>query len=152
MVYLSLGANLGDKQSNIERSIYLINERVGTVRAVSNYFESKPWGYDSPNNFLNVAVKVETVLMPEELLTVVQEIEQTIGRKHKTINGQYHDRKIDIDILLYDDQIISSSDLTIPHPRLHHRPFVLLPLSEIAPDFYHPILKKTIAKIQLQDN
>jgi 2-amino-4-hydroxy-6-hydroxymethyldihydropteridine diphosphokinase len=147
IAYLSLGSNLGDKRRNIENALVLITERVGEIRALSGFIETEPWGYDSDEHYLNIAVEVVTELKPVELLVVTQAIERDAGRKNKTINGEYHDRTMDIDILLYDDLIINTSDLTIPHPLMHLRTFVLQPLSEIAPHVTHPVLRKSIAEI-----
>ena len=149
MVYLGLGSNLGDRQAYIKQALALIADRAGTVFLVSDYFESPSWGYVSPNNYINVAVGIETVLEPEQLLAVTQEIERTMGRQANTVNGEYHDREIDIDILLFGDLIMSTETLTIPHPQLHHRAFVLHPMNEIAPSLIHPILQKTMAEIYL---
>ena len=147
MVYLGLGSNLGDRKAYIKQALALIAGRAGTVCLVSDCFESPSWGYVSPNNYINVAVGIETVLEPEQLLAATQEIERTMGRQAKTVNSEYHDRVIDIDILLFGDLIMSTATLIIPHPQLHHRVFVLHPLNEIAPFLIHPILKKTIAEI-----
>jgi 2-amino-4-hydroxy-6-hydroxymethyldihydropteridine diphosphokinase len=147
VVYLGVGSNLGDRQAYIKQALALIADRAGTVCLVSDYFESPSWGYVSPNNYINVAVGIETSLQPMELLAVTQEIERNMGRLDKTINGEYRDRVIDIDILLFEDRIISTTDLTIPHPQLHNRVFVLVPMNEIAPYLIHPVLKQTMAAI-----
>ncbi len=146
-VYLGLGSNLGDKQKNIKKALTLIAERVGEILALSDFYETHPWGYDSSEIYLNAVAKVETELKPEELLVVTQEIERKTGRREKTVNGEYHDRIIDIDILLYGDLIVHTPKLTIPHPLMHQRIFVLQPLFEIAPDVVHPVLGKTIEEI-----
>ncbi|MDR0574838.1 MAG: 2-amino-4-hydroxy-6-hydroxymethyldihydropteridine diphosphokinase [Tannerella sp.] len=146
-VYLGLGSNLGDKRRNIKKALTLMIERVGDILALSDFYETSSWGYDSTEMYLNTAVKLETELKPEELLAVTQEIEREIGRRGKTVNGKYQDRIIDIDVLLYDDLMMRTPKLTIPHPLLHRRIFVLQPLFEIAPDVVHPVLKKTIADI-----
>ena len=142
--YLSLGSNLGDKRRNIDGALALISERVGEVRTLSGFYETQSWGYESAELFLNVAVGVETGLNPTALLAMTQAIEREAGRQLKTFNGQYGDRTIDIDILLYDDLIINTPDLTIPHRLMHLRAFVLQPLTEIAPDVIHPVFKKSI--------
>ena len=139
VVYLGLGSNLGDKRKNIEKAVTLINERAGEILALSGFYETKPWGYDSSETYINAAVKIDTYLQPEELLLVTQNIEQEVGRREKTVDGKYRDRVIDIDILLYDDLTLQTKKLTIPHPLMYQRDFVLKPLSEIAPDdMIHP--------------
>ena len=144
LAYLSLGTNLGNKEENLHVAMQLIEEQIGNIVSQSALYVSEPWGFTSENTFLNNAVAVETLLTPEELLHTTQHIEHTLGRTHKTINGQYSDRLIDIDILFYDASIIDTPTLTIPHPLMHQRLFVLSPLNEIAPTFVHPILQKTI--------
>ena len=130
-VYFSLGTNLGDKEQNLRCAISEIGRRIGTVKAQSAFFETEPWGFDSNNLFLNAAVCAETELSPHEVLHRAQQIEQTMGSTQKSQNGQYHDRIIDIDILLYDDLHINTPTLTIPHPHMNERIFVLIPLNEI---------------------
>ena len=130
-LYLSLGSNLGDRAENLRRAIALIGERVGAVQRVSSFIETEPWGFESKNRFLNAAVMVLTTLSPEECLKTTQQIERELGRKSKSRNGNYHDRPIDIDLLLYGDLKLSTPKLTIPHPRMHERDFVMIPLREI---------------------
>ncbi|MDE5740542.1 MAG: 2-amino-4-hydroxy-6-hydroxymethyldihydropteridine diphosphokinase [Bacteroidaceae bacterium] len=131
LVYLSLGTNLGDKEQNLLSAISEIGRRIGPIKAQSAFLVTEPWGFESENTFLNAAVRVETALSPIALLDETQQIERTLGRTHKTADGQYHDRIIDIDILLYDDLHIATPRLTIPHPHMHKRDFVLIPLHEI---------------------
>ncbi|MDE5550445.1 MAG: 2-amino-4-hydroxy-6-hydroxymethyldihydropteridine diphosphokinase [Bacteroidaceae bacterium] len=131
LVYLSLGTNLGDKEQNLLSAIAEIGRRIGPIKAQSAFLVTEPWGFESENTFLNAAVRVETELSPIALLDETQQIERTLGRTHKTADGQYHDRIIDIDILLYDDLHIATPRLTIPHPHMHKRDFVLIPLHEI---------------------
>jgi len=133
VLYLSLGTNLGDRRSNLETALELIGREIGTVMLASDIIETEPWGFDSSNRFLNMAVKVETSMQPLEVLQTTQEIERKLGRSHKTVNGEYHDRLIDIDILLYDDLVMNTPELTIPHPRMYEREFVMKPLLQIAP-------------------
>ena len=136
-VYLSLGTNLGDKEHNLVSAIKEIERRIGPVRAQSAFLTTEPWGFESENTFLNAAVRVETELSPNALLRVTQQIEREMGRTQKSsVDPQqskvvYHDRIIDIDILLYDDLHINTKKLTIPHPHMHERDFVLIPLKEI---------------------
>ena len=133
-LYLSLGTNLGDRQKNISLALELIDREVGTVVSASDVIETEPWGFDSSNRFLNMAVKVDTRLQPLEVLHTTQEIERKLGRTHKTQNGEYHDRLIDIDILLYDNLVMDTPELKIPHPHMYEREFVMKPLLQIAPE------------------
>lgn len=131
MVYLGLGTNLGDKQKNLNDAIRMLENLVGEVEKVSSVIETEPEGFKSDNMFLNAVVKVRTALSPFELLDITQDVEKSLGRKEKSSNGIYHDRVIDIDILLYDDINISTPRLVIPHPRMTQREFVMTPLAEI---------------------
>lgn len=130
-VYLGLGTNLGDRRMNLDNAVRLISQRVGRVVRESSVYETAPWGFKSDNQFLNSCICVATNLSPHSLLRVTQEIERSLGRKAKSTGGEYHDRIIDIDILLYDDIHIDEPDLKIPHPFIHEREFVLKPLMEI---------------------
>ena len=131
MVYLGLGTNLGDKQKNMNDTIRMLENLVGEVEKVSSVIETEPEGFKSDNMFLNAVVKVRTALSPFEILDITQDVEKSLGRKEKSSNGIYHDRVIDIDILLYDDINISTPRLVIPHPRMAQREFVMTPLTEI---------------------
>jgi len=128
--YLALGTNLGNKDRNLQLARTKIAESIGALSAVSSIHTSEPWGYSSENPFLNQVVKVETQLSPLELLKVIQKIETGMGRIRKK-STRYEDRIIDIDIILYDDLVYQSEELTIPHPLYQQRPFVLEPLGEI---------------------
>ena len=130
-VYLSLGSNLGNKEQNLTSAISEIGRRIGDITAQSAFLETEPWGFDSDHSFLNAAVCVETELSPHDLLHATQQIERDLGRMQKSEQGLYHDRIIDIDILLYDDLYIQTPELTIPHPLMQQRDFVLIPLKEI---------------------
>ena len=130
-VYMSLGANLGDRKGNIKLAIKQISELIGPVVRQSALIETAPWGFNSANTFINAAVCSETSLSPREVLQATQGIERALGRTTKSIDGQYHDRPIDIDILLYDDLHVNEPDLVIPHPNMNERQFVMQPLSEI---------------------
>jgi len=132
-LYLSLGSNLGDREDMLRRAITLIEERVGAVQRVSTFIETEPWGFQSKHPFLNAAVMVRTTLSPIECLDRTQQIERELGRKSKSRDGKYHDRPIDIDLLLYGDQTVSTPRLTIPHPLMQERDFVMIPLREILP-------------------
>lgn len=117
-VYLSLGANLGDRRANMNMAVELIDENVGKVVRRSSMIETEPWGFESDNKFLNMCVALDTQLSPLQLLHATQDIERQLGRKSKSVNGVYSDRLIDIDILLYDDLRIQTPELTIPHPHM----------------------------------
>jgi 2-amino-4-hydroxy-6-hydroxymethyldihydropteridine diphosphokinase len=130
----------------MEKALALIAGRVGVVGSLSGFYETSPWGYESAETYLNAVVRVDTGLSPIEAHSVLQTIEKEIGRTEKTINGKYHDRIIDIDILLYDNLILQMPELTIPHPLMLRRQFVMQPLSEIAPDLIHPVSGKTMAE------
>ncbi len=129
-LYLSLGSNLGNKKKNLEDALSLIGDLVGHVCRVSSFIETEPWGFDSKNTFLNAACLVETALTPEQCLNITQEIERKLGRKAKSVDS-YEDRPIDIDLLSYDNLNINTPELTLPHPRMHEREFVMIPLKEI---------------------
>ena len=128
---MSLGANLGNRESNIKLAIQQISELIGPVVRQSALLETAPWGFSSANTFINAAVCSQTSLSPREVLKATQDIERTLGRTQKSTDGQYHDRPIDIDILLYDDLHVNEPDLVIPHPHMNERQFVLQPLNEI---------------------
>ena len=130
-VYLSLGSNLGDRRQHIRRAVELIDERDSRVAGCSSLIETEPWGFESANRFLNAAVAIETTLAPLDLLLLTQEIERELGRTNKSVDGAYHDRTIDIDILLYGHERISDPRLVVPHPRLLERDFVVKPLTEL---------------------
>lgn len=135
-VYLSLGANLGDRATLIQEAVRLIGERVGEVVRCSSFIETEPWGFESSHPFLNAAVCCVTTKSPREVLTLTQQIERDLGKtqEHATQRDAlitYHDRPIDIDILLYDDLTVDEPDLKIPHPLMYERDFVMIPLREI---------------------
>lgn len=146
IAYLALGTNIGNKRRNMITAAALLAERVGDVLALSGFYETEPWGFRSDNTFLNAALQLETSLSPLELLKATRQIEIEMGRTQKS-NGAYHDRIIDIDILLYDDLILRTPELTLPHPLMHERQFVMEPLAEIAPNVIHPVLKKPVIEI-----
>ena len=146
-LYLSLGTNLGDRQLNLETALTLIGQKIGTIQAMSGVLETVSWGYDSPNRFLNLAVKVKTGLTPQETLKASKGIEKEMGRTTKTDTNGYQDRIIDIDILMYNDMVMETPELTLPHKLMHKRRFVLEPLAEIAPELVHPVMQKTIREL-----
>jgi len=142
-----LGTNLGNRKQNLDRAISLIAIYTGEIKAVSGYYETEPWGFDSDMTFFNAVVQVATELSPDELLTQTQRIEKSLGRTGKSKSGVYHDRVIDIDILFYNTLIINEKHLIIPHPLLHKRVFVMQPLMEIAPELVHPVFGKNIREL-----
>ncbi len=142
-VYISLGSNIGDREKNIKTAISELAQ-LGTIIDKSNIYETEPVGLKDQEDFLNMVLSLETDLSPTELIIKTQEIEHKIGRIREVANGP---RKIDIDILTYGMKIIDTDNLKIPHPRMHKRKFVLLPLSEIAPKILHPILKSTVQEM-----
>lgn len=138
--YLSLGSNLGEKEENIKRTIALLSVQAGKVISVSKNYETEPDGFVSENSFVNMVLSLDTKLDALELLEVCEKIEKQIGRERKSINLNYSDRIIDIDILYFNNMQLATERLTLPHPRMHKRTFVLQPLTEIAPKLKHPIL------------
>ncbi|GAB3024169.1 2-amino-4-hydroxy-6-hydroxymethyldihydropteridine diphosphokinase [Spirosoma pulveris] len=144
MLYLLLGANLGDRPHTLRRAVYLISERVGRVVQQSGLYETAPWGVIDQPAYLNQVLAIETTLGPEEVLMQTQNIEQELGRVRLEKWGA---RVIDIDILFYGQLLLQTDTLTVPHPFLHQRRFTLVPLNEIAPDFVHPVLGKTTSEL-----
>jgi 2-amino-4-hydroxy-6-hydroxymethyldihydropteridine diphosphokinase len=145
-IFLSVGGNLGDRLENFNLTLVNISKCIGSIKKQSSIYETKAWGKENQPDYLNMALEVETTLMPEELLKKTQQIEINLGRERHEIWGA---RTIDIDILFYDDEIIDSENLKIPHPLINIRKFVLLPMLEIAADFIHPVLKQNIKSIYL---
>lgn len=146
IVYLGLGTNIGNRRGNLVKAAALLAERVGDILALSGFMETEPWGFESENLFLNAAIKMETPLTPDELLSATQAIEREMGREKKS-DGSYHDRVIDIDILLYDNRVIEHPGLIVPHPLMQERLFVMAPLAEIAPFERHPLLGQTFMEL-----
>ncbi|MBF1574377.1 2-amino-4-hydroxy-6-hydroxymethyldihydropteridine diphosphokinase [Segatella salivae] len=130
-IYLGLGSNIGNRKRNMRDAIQYLESIVGTLVRQSDLFETEPWGFDSPNLFINMCVCMETPLSPRQLLEATQSIEKKMGRTLKSEAGEYADRIIDIDILIYDDLKINDGDLIIPHPLMHERDFVMIPLRQI---------------------
>jgi 2-amino-4-hydroxy-6-hydroxymethyldihydropteridine diphosphokinase len=149
---IGLGSNLGDRRKNIESAIALIGEKIGLVTAVSSLVETEPWGFESENKFLNCAITV-AVEPPDAgsdssgcagMIGILQSIEHGFGRVR---TGVYSDRAIDLDILFYGDVVINEPGLTVPHPKLHERDFVLISLMELCPEKVHPVMGKSIREI-----
>lgn len=142
LTYLSLGSNQGRKLNNLQEAIYEIAESIGAIHKISSVYKTDSWGFKG-DDFYNICIAVSTYLPPEELLKNILNIETKLGRKREQ-NNKYTNRKIDIDILLFDDEIVFSKNIIIPHPRMLDRKFVLVPLAEIAGNTLHPIEKKTL--------
>jgi 2-amino-4-hydroxy-6-hydroxymethyldihydropteridine diphosphokinase len=144
-IFLSLGSNLGNREQHLEQALFLIQSRIGPLERVSRIYESEPWGYSSTRDFYNCCVALRTNLAPGELMELLLDIEKQMGRQRKS--KAYSDRIIDIDLLLYEDRQISQPGLTVPHPSMAGRRFVLAPLAEIAADIVHPLSGKSIRKM-----
>ena len=140
-VYLSAGTNLGDRETNLQEAIASLDRHRAIVRRVSSLYETEPVGFSNQSWFLNIAIELIYDLTPLTLLDCCQEIERGQGRVRTFPNAP---RTLDLDILLYDDRVVRTSRLTIPHPRMAQRKFVLVPLAELAPDVLHPVLKRSI--------
>ena len=142
-VYLGLGSNLGDREDNLRRAVSLLSRRASLI-ALSSVYEAEPWGYASQPAFFNMACLLETSLSPQDLLELAQSVERDLGRVPSL---RYGPRVIDVDILLYGDEVIEAPLLQVPHPRLWQRAFALTPLAEIAPGLAHPVLGASIADL-----
>ena len=142
--YLLTGANLGDRFTNMARAVELLRGRAGEVTRVSGLYETAPWGNVVQPHYLNQAIELLTELTPAKLLKTTQRIEEELGRIRQTKWGA---RIIDIDILFYEDHIVATPTLTIPHPHIHRRNFVMVPMLDIAPQWQHPVFKKTIEEL-----
>jgi len=148
--FLLLGGNLGERFTLIEKAKNLLKEKLGKVVRVSSFYETEPWGFEANKNFLNQVILVETAHLPEEVLNICLSVENELGRERTS--DSYSSRTMDIDILFFNNEVIKTKKLIIPHPRLHERRFTLEPLTEIAPDYVHPVLKKTVQEILQQCN
>ncbi len=148
IVYLALGTNLGERLDNLHAALNAFAPQI-RVTEQSRVYETEPWGYADQPAFLNLVIRAETLLSPQALLGVLKELEATLGRTPSFRNGP---RLIDLDILFYDDIILDTPGLVIPHPRLHERTFVLVPLLDVAPDLMHPILRRTMSQIMQELN
>lgn len=139
-VYISIGSNLGNKLQNLQDAIFMLGREVGDILTISKVYQSTSWGFEA-DDFLNACIELDTRSSPQIVLKQLLSIEKKLGRERFKESG-YESRKIDIDLLYYENIVLNSDELTIPHPKLQERKFVLLPLADIAPQFYHPILKK----------
>lgn len=143
-VFILLGSNLGNRQLLVNQACKMIEERCGKIVARSRLYESEPWGFKSEHWFLNQVVEINTSLTPDELMDTLLAIEKELGRDRSTPHEGYVSRPMDLDILYWNDGLIADNQhVIVPHPRLHLRRFTLLPLCDVAPDYVHPILKKT---------
>ena len=150
-IYLSIGSNKGNRYSFIKEALRLIHKDIGEVILISKIYETKSWGFQS-DDFLNLCILIKSELIPKKLISKLKKIEERIGRERN--NEKIEAREIDIDILFYSDEIVNQKDLIIPHQRLHLRNFVLYPLNDIAADFIHPILLKSVNELlnECEDN
>ena len=150
-IYLSIGSNKGNRYSFIKEALRLIQKDIGEVILISKIYETKSWGFQS-DDFLNLCILIKSKLIPTKLISKLKKIEEIVGRERN--NDKIEAREIDIDILFYSDEIVNQKDLIIPHQRLHLRNFVLYPLNDIAADFIHPILLKSVNKLlnECEDN
>ncbi|MFA5352728.1 MAG: 2-amino-4-hydroxy-6-hydroxymethyldihydropteridine diphosphokinase [Thermodesulfovibrionales bacterium] len=145
LVHLGIGSNQGEREANCMKAIAILKEKGVLVQKASSLLETEPWGVTDQPRFMNMAAEAETELPPEELLRLLKEIEQEMGRDE---GKRWGPRIIDLDILFYEDRVLDSADLRIPHPWLQAREFVLIPLAEIAPGKVHPVLKKTVRQMK----
>lgn len=146
-IYLSLGSNDGAREEQLRKAMQSIDSYVGKIKKVSRIYEGEPVGFESDKRFLNLCLELRTEDGPHQLLLKLEAIEVKLGRLKPSIFSVYTDRTIDMDIVFFDDVVLNSKDLIIPHPRMHERRFVLEPLAELCPDFIHPVLKKTVQEL-----
>ncbi len=149
IAHINIGSNLGNRAEIISRAVSLIDRHLGKVSSLSRPIESMPWGYDSPNPFLNIGANVETDLHADSILSILKKIEQIIapGERHRNASGKYTDRTIDLDLICLGSFTCDNHWLTLPHPRMAQREFVLLPLAEILPDWIHPTLNLSVKEM-----
>jgi 2-amino-4-hydroxy-6-hydroxymethyldihydropteridine diphosphokinase len=145
--YLLLGSNMGNREAFLSKALTEIDATIGKISKKSKIYQTEPWGEKEQEDFLNIAVEVETKLKPKKILEKIHEIEKLLDREE---TYKWGPREIDIDILFYGEEMISEVDLTIPHPFIHERKFTLIPLAEIAPELYHPIMGANIMDLLLE--
>lgn len=144
IAYIGIGSNLGNRKENCLSALRLVSAEAGTIIKQSSLYETRPWGVEDQPKFINMAAELLTETGPKQLLEILKKIEKELGREE---THRWGPRTIDLDILFYDDLILETPDLRIPHPLMHLREFVLKPLAEIAPDKVHPVLKKTVREL-----
>jgi len=147
IIHLLLGSNVGNRVKQLDKARELVEGRIGKIAKRSKIYETQPWGEKEQDDFLNQALEVDTKLKPNKVLNKIAEIEKLMEREE---TYKWGPREIDIDILMYEEEMICEMDLTIPHPFLHERKFTLIPLSEIAPELYHPIMGASILDLLLE--
>lgn len=147
--HINIGSNIGDRLALIRQAVAAIERAFGIAAVCSAPYESAPWGFDSPNRFINIGVNIETGwLTPVKILRRLQQVQAKIDdSSHRTADGAYADRRIDIDLIALDDTILGTPELTLPHPRMHQRDFVLRPMAQILPGWHHPLLHATPAEL-----
>lgn len=145
-VMIGLGSNMGDRSDCLSRAIAILREEAGDIIALSSVWETEPWGFEADDLFLNMVIVIETGLQPQQLMQLCRSAEGRLGRRRNT-GRRYESRVIDIDILLWEERVISLPGLEVPHPRLADRKFVLVPLNEVAPDAFHPETGQKVSEL-----
>jgi len=145
-VIVGLGSNLGDRYASLRRALELLSGEAGEITALSSVWETEPWGFDADEQFMNMVAVIKTTRKPAQLIQLFRSIEGRMGRK-RSGGGKYESRIIDLDILLWEDRVISIPGLEVPHPKIADRRFVLEPLSEVVPDAVHPVTGLTVAEM-----
>ena len=148
VVYLSLGSNQGKRFSYLQQAMQYIEQRIGAIDKISSFYETEPWGFTDEIPFINQVIRINTMLSPLKILERALLIEKVLGRQRVKTHQNYSGRTLDIDILFIENKSIKTQELTVPHMHLHKRKFVLEPMCEIAPDFIHPLLNKSILELK----